>query len=203
MGTAHRLRGWTQMPEYRRSFAPGGTIFLTLVTNQRNPLFADPAAVSLLRRATAAVMQDFSFELLAAVVLPEHIHFLWELPPDDSDFSSCVGRIKVAVTCGLRARGAATDAVSSSRRRHRESGIWQRRFWEHTIRDEADFSAHMDYIHYNPVKHGRASCPHAWSYSSFHRWVRRGAYEADWCCVCYGRTAKPPRFDRIAGTVGE
>ena len=93
--------------------------------------------------------------------------------------------------------------MSASRRRRRERGVWQRRFWEHTIRDEKDFAAHMDYIHYNPVKHGHAGCPHAWAHSSFHRWVREGRYAADWACSCVRPVPQPATVSDAERTAGE
>ena len=88
----------------------------------------------------------------------------------------------------------APSGRAASRVKHRDADVWQRRFWEHTIRDESDRARHLDYIHYNPVKHGLATCPHAWPASSFPKWVANGSYERDWCCQCDGRTARPPDF---------
>jgi putative transposase len=102
--------------------------------------------------------------------------------------------------------GTLSVPSSPSRRRHRESDVWQRRFWEHWVRDEDDFQNHLHYVHYNPVKHGLCACPHAWPASSFHRWVARKAYEPDWCCSC---AAGPPAHARapypadLDVTVGE
>jgi len=181
-------------------------------------------------------MQEYPFLLLAGVVLPDHLHFLWELPHGDSDFSKRVGRLKALFTKSISTqigpetrsgarqrlpRAAHANRVSdthkgdiyncislpvrmvfASRNKHREAGVWQRRFWEHTIRDERDLQRHMDYIHYNPVKHGLTGCPHAWPHSSFQRWVEAGAYDPLWCCCCDGR---PPRrldlndIERCAG----
>ena len=176
------------MPDYRRAFVPGGTFFLTLVTHDRRPLLASAAAVTLLREAIATVQEDQPFTFDAGVVLPDHAHWMWTLPDGDADFSKRVGRIKAAFTKSLHPRPA---------------GVWQPRFWEHVLRDEADRRRLLDYIHYNPVKHGCATCPHGWSHSSFHRYLRAGFYEADWCCRCDGRVVRPPNFDAVAGVVGE
>jgi putative transposase len=101
-------------------------------------------------------------------------------------------------------RGVAPAAdLSASRRRKREREVWQRRFFEHTVRDEADFERIMNYLHYNPVKHGLATCPHAWPYSSFAKWVRAKAYRADWCCCCRGRRFRVPDFGDAADLAGE
>jgi putative transposase len=176
------------MPEYRRAFVPGGTFFFTLVTHDRQPSLASPEAVGLLRSAIATVQHDQPFTFDAGVVLPDHTHWLWTLPPGDADFSKRIGRIKALFTKSLDARPAA---------------VWQPRFWEHVVRDEADRNRLLDYIHFNPVKHGHAACPHGWAHSSFHRYVREGFYDPDWCCCCDGRVARPPDFDDMAGVVGE
>ena len=191
------------MPEYRRVYVPGGTFFLTLVTYNRTTLFAKPENISRLRSALATVKSEMPFEIEGAVVLPDHIHFLWTLPPGDTNYSKRVGRLKVLFTRALRGRGKLPQHVSASRRRHRESDVWQRRFWEHTIRDEQDLKQHLDYIHYNPVKHNLVSCPHLWSHSSFDTWVRKGGYPADWCCAHHGKPSQPPDFTKIADIVGE
>ena len=176
------------MPEYRRAFVPGGTFFLTLVTHDRRPLFASDATVALLRAAIATVQQDQPFTFDAGVVLPDHTHWIWTLPPRDADFSKRVGRIKALFTKSLDPRPAM---------------VWQPRFWEHVVRDESDRNRLLDYVHYNPVKHCHAACPHGWLHSSFHRYVRDGLYDADWCCCCDGRVVQRPNFDDMAGLVGE
>ena len=111
--------------------------------------------------------------------------------------------MKILFTRSLRGRRSLPQNVSASRRKHRESDVWQRRFWEHTIGDEADLEKHLDYIHYNPVKHGLVSCPHKWEYSSFRKWLERGNYEANWGCSCDGRQPQVPDFAEIAPKVGE
>jgi putative transposase len=182
------------MSQYRRYYIPGGTYFFTLVTYQRNPLFSEPENVSLLRAAITQTRKERPFEITASVVLHEHLHFLWTLPPDDADYSQRISRFKVLFTRSLRGKRSLPVNVSASRRRHRESDVWQRRFWEHTILDENDLQKHLDYIHYNPVKHGLVSCPHLWTYSSFHRWVERDKYQLSWGCCCDGRQTSAPDF---------
>lgn len=181
------------MPDYRRAHQPGGTFFFTLVTHGRRPLFADPGNVERLRAAVRAVMRERPFEFHAGVVLPDHAHYLWTLPPGDGDFSTRIGRMKVLFTQSLppTARRAA-QGRAASRVKHGDADVWQRRFWEHVIRDEGDRGRHLDYIHYNPVKHGVAACPHAWLASSFPKWVANGCYERDWCCGCNGQVVRPP-----------
>src|SRR2546423_15617184 len=112
----------------------------------------------------------------AEVVFPEHLHCLWRLPPGDYAFPMRWCLIKAYFTRMLP-RG---EASSVSRQRKGERGIWQRRYWEHVIRDEQDYQRHLDYIHYNPVKHGYVQAAKDWPYSSFHRWVAQGVYPVDW-----------------------
>lgn len=191
------------MPNYRRAYIPGGTVFLTLVTYQRQPLFAQPENVALLRQAVATIRADLPFEIVAAVVLLEHLHFIWKLPPEDSNYSQRVGRIKVLFTRGFNKNQLATEALSLSRSKHREQNIWQRRFWEHTIQNDNELKNCLDYIHYNPVKHGLVSCPHLWEYSSFHKWVRQDYYNYDWGCQCHAKKAILPDFSNLAEKLGE
>lgn len=191
------------MSEYRRWYLPGGSYFLTLVTYWRRPLFADESNVKCLRSALATVLQDLPFEIAAAIILPDHAHFIWTLPAGDAKYSKRVGRMKAEFTKQVRPAGHCRTVGSTSRRRHRESDVWQRRFWEHTIEDIEDFKAHLDYIHYNAVRHGYVSCPHLWPYSSFSRWVERGEYESGWACQCKGRKPEQLNFSSITHSVGE
>ena len=190
------------MPDYRRCYRPGGTFFFTIVTHQRRPLFADAANVERLRAAVRDVRSERAFDIVGAVVLPDHLHFLWSLPEGDVDYSRRIGRMKVLFTRSFQAVDH-SGATSASRERRRESGVWQRRFWEHTIRDEADLQAHLDYIHYNPVRHGLVACAHLWRFSSFERWVNRGGYAADWCCSCGGQKVSMPYPEKLGAAVGE
>ncbi|MDX2214837.1 MAG: transposase [Oculatellaceae cyanobacterium bins.114] len=185
------------MPQYRRVYTPGGTVSLTLVTYNRIPIFADSQNIVYLRSALAALRSEMPFEITAAVILPDHLHFLWTLPPDDCNYSKRIGRLKVLFTRSLRGKQALPQNVSLSRRKHRESNVWQRRFWEHTITDETDLANHFDYLHYNPVKHGLAKCPHQWQYSSFHRYVQREVYNRDWGCQCDGKSSELSIFDDV------
>jgi putative transposase len=161
----------------------------------RSPLFADAANGQRLRQATAKIRAEMPFDIVAAVVLPDHLHFVWGLGEgDDHNYSKRVGRLKVLFTRSQRGQNALPQAVSTSRRKHRESDVWQRRFWEHTIRDETEEERYVNYVHYNPVKHGFAGCPHAWPYSSFHRFVEAGLCAADWGCGCKGRVVERDLF---------
>jgi putative transposase len=179
------------MPEYRRANTPGSTIFLTLITYERQKLFSLTENIDKLRQACGVIMAEKPFTIDAAVILPEHIHFLWTLPPDDRDYSYRVGRMKVLFTRALCGENNLPDDVCDSRQKHRESDVWQRRFYEHTIRDEVDLRKHLDYLHFNPVKHGLVKCVHDWEYSSFHRGVKRGEYDVKWGCQCGGNIFTP------------
>lgn len=196
------------MREYIRMHAPGGQFFLTLVTHRRAAILCLHDHVQRLRCAMAETMKRHPFTIWGAVILPDHLHLLIELPPDDSDFSTRAALIKsrfkptsetLDTRCSSKAQpsprlesgSANRPTVSASQLRRRERDVWQRRFWEHTIRGPSDFEAHMDCVHYNPVKHGYAACPHAWPHSSFPKWVRAGRYPADWACSCV-RPAPPP-----------
>ena len=191
------------MSEYRRAHIPGSTVFITLVTYQRQKLFVAAENIDKLRQACATMIAEKPFAIEAAVILPEHIHFLWRLPPDDSDYSYRVGRMKVLFTRALRGVNVLPNDVSESRRKHRESDVWQRRFYEHTIRDEVDLRRHLDYLHFNPVKHGLVKCVHEWEYSSFHRSVRRGEYEHEWGCQCRNNQFSPEVMSLMNLEMGE
>jgi putative transposase len=128
------------------------------------------------------IRQAYPFGVRAFVLLPDHIHCIWELPGGDNDYSLRWGLIKKEFT--KRTKDWLNVAMpSASRLKHRESGVWQRRFWEHRIRDEEDFRAHFDYIHYNPVKHGLAGSAGEWEHSTFQAYVKAGVYPAHWGCT--------------------
>jgi len=185
------------MPEYRRLFRPGGTYFFTLVTVDRRPFLCDDLARFLLHESIAAARTNHPFHINGIVLMPDHLHMMITLPEDDQDFSHRLAAIKAIFTHDYLAAGGRESLQSASRRRHRHRGVWQRRFWEHLIRDQDDFNNHLDYIHYNPVKHSRAACPHAWAYSSFKRWVSSDGYEPSWQCICDGQCPVPPRFQGL------
>jgi putative transposase len=168
------------MPNYRRAFTPGGTFFFTVVTYRRHPVLTHPDMVSALRGAVRDTRAALPFIVVAAVVLPDHLHTIWELPEADADFSVRWSRIKQAVTHVYAGLPIAQVAPTASRVKRREGALWQRRFWEHRIRDDADLVRHVEYIHYNPVKHGHAARVGDWPHSSFHAYVRNGVYTADW-----------------------
>jgi len=168
------------MPRYRRASVPGGTYFFTLVTHGRKRILAADIGRSCLRRAFDETREQLPFEIVALCLLPDHLHCVWRLPSDDTDFSKRWARIKSLFSRYHRRESNIASSACPSRRRRREVQTWQRRFWEHLIRDEEDLRRHVDYIHYNPVKHGLVRNVRDWQWSTFHRYVRDGAYDVDW-----------------------
>jgi len=168
------------MSEYRRAYVPGGTFFFTVVTERRAPVFAEAKARGMLGSVMRCCRERYPMYILAIVLLPDHLHTIWTFPQGDSNYSTRWAWIKKEFTKCWLASGGQEQKSSASRLRERRRGVWQRRYWEHTIRDEEDLEAHFDYIHYNPVKHGLVRSPVAWPWSSFHRWVRAGVYPSNW-----------------------
>ncbi|KAA6186000.1 transposase [Thiohalocapsa marina] len=168
------------MSRYRRVTAAGACYFFTVVTERRRPLLTDEAPRRWLREAIAATRSDYPFAIDAWVLLPDHLHCIWTLPDGDADFSTHWRLIKRRFSQRANVLLHRDDWMSPSKRKHRESTIWQRRFWEHCIRNEGDYGAHMDYIHFNPVKHGLVTRVADWPYSTFHRLVAAGVYPPDW-----------------------
>jgi len=163
------------MTSYRRNFIPGGSFFFTVNLADRS-LSLLTAHVDLLRAAFREIHQRHPFTIDAIVVLPEHLHTVWTMPDGDADFATRWRQIKSTFSRNLKF----DEPVSPSRAARGERGIWQRRYWEHTIRDEEDYARHIDYVHINPVKHGLVNRVRDWAPSSFHRHVEFGIYPADW-----------------------
>ncbi len=163
------------MTDYRRAFVAGGCYFFTVITQDRRPLFADPANVARLREGFRRVKAAHPFDIDAAVILPEHLHTIWRLPEGDVDYPLRWRKIKHFFSIGMQV-GTLRPSLS---KRH-EKGVWQRRYWEHALRDEADWQRHMDYVHFNPVKHGHVSKPGDWPYSSFAQAEAAGLYSPGW-----------------------
>ena len=160
---------------YRRADVKGGTYFFTVNLAQRHlRLLLDH--VEILREAVKTVKQRHPFHIDAFVVLPDHLHAIWTLPPDDADFATRWMLIK----SGFSRHIAINESRNASRISKGERGIWQRRYWEHLIRDENDFERHVDYIHYNPVKHGYVHRASEWPYSNIHRHINAGIIADDW-----------------------
>jgi putative transposase len=170
------------LSNWRRAFCPGGTFFFTLATERRAPVFTTPRGRSILRTVTEGCRQRWPFEILAIVLLPDHLHALWRIPDGDSAYPRRWAWIKKEFTQQWLAEGGREQPISGSRSKEGRRGVLQRRYWEHMIRDETDHKRHVD-IHYNPVKHGHASCPAEWPWSSFHRYLRAGVYSSDWGCT--------------------
>jgi len=163
------------MTRYRRNIVAGGTFFFTAnLADRRERLLVEH--IGPLREAFQIVRKRHPFALDAIVVLPDHLHAIWTLPDDDADYATRWRLIKSTFSRAV----PQSERISLSRHAKAERGIWQRRYWEHTIRDEVDFARHVDYIHINPVKHGLVSRVRDWPYSSFHRMVREDVYPADW-----------------------
>lgn len=172
---SERIAGGRRVPDYRRLRVPGGTYFFTVnLLDRSRRLLVDN--IDALRAAVRAARAQAPFHIDAWVVLPEHMHCIWTLPPGDADYSGRWRAVKKHFSKAMHA-GEARSPVRLARG---ERGIWQRRFWEHTIRDDADYARHVDYVHFNPVKHGLVPEPALWPYSSFHRAVAAGWYPATW-----------------------
>jgi putative transposase len=163
------------MTDYRRNFVAGGSFFFTVNLAERH-LRLLTEHIDELRAAFRQTRERHPFTTDAIVVLPDHPHAVWTLPDGDRDFAKRWRLIKSTFSRGF----ATGEPVSASRAAKRERGIWQRRYWEHTIRDESDFGRHIDYVHINPVKHGLVTRVSDWPHSSFHRMVKLGIYPEDW-----------------------
>jgi putative transposase len=163
------------MPRYLRAKIKGSVFFFTAVlADRRSSLLVDE--IDRFRRSYRAVQQGRPFETIAICILPDHLHALWALPEGDADFSTRWSLIKSGFSRGFDP----AQSRSSSKVAKREKGVWQRRYWEHAIRDDADLERHVDYIHFNPVKHGYVTRVSDWPHSSFHRYVEGGLLVADW-----------------------
>jgi putative transposase len=163
------------MPNYRRAFVPGGCWFFTAnLLDRRSGLLIKE--IEALREATRRTRERYPFRIDAFVVLPDHVHAIWTLPSDDADFSTRWRLIKIQFSKSI----PKIERLSEVRRERGERGIWQRRFWEHLIRDEEDYRRHVEYCYINPVKHGLVSRVRDWPFSSFHRDVAAGLFPEDW-----------------------
>jgi putative transposase len=164
------------MANYRRAWHPGGTYFFTvnLLQRQGNNLLV--RHIDVLRKVVASVRQRHPFRIHGWTVMPDHLHCVIELPMNDDDFATRWRLIKMEFSKAL----PRIERISQVRAKRGERGIWQRRYWEHLIRNEADYRAHMDYVHINPVKHGLVKHVADWPYSTFHRLAEQGVYPPDW-----------------------
>ncbi|MCF7971868.1 MAG: transposase [Methylococcaceae bacterium] len=164
------------MRTYIRAKLTGGVYFFTVNLAERHNNDLLISNIELLREAFRLTKQQRPFIIEACVILPEHLHCIWRLPEGDHDFSTRWRLIKTHFSKNI----ALHERISNSRKRKKERGIWQRRFWEHLIKDEEDYKNHLDYIHYNPVKHGYVQRAIDWRYSSFDLWLKREVYTSDW-----------------------
>lgn len=164
------------MRHYIRQREPGGWYFFTVVTHKRLPILTSAENIERLRRAIRIVKQAHPFTIDGIVIMPDHLHTIWKLPEGDDNYPMRWAQIKRQFTMLL----ATGEEVNRSRTSKRERGIWQRRYWEHMIRDDEDWRRHMDYLHYNPVKHGYVARAEDWPYSSLASCQRKGWYEVGW-----------------------
>jgi putative transposase len=168
------------MSRYRRANIAGATYFFTVVTYRRQPILCDAPVREALREAVMVVREARPFTIDAWVLLPDHLHCIWTLPPGDNNFSVRWALIKRRVSLACGALYKRHDWLTASKIKHREATFWQRRYWEHQIRDEADYQRHVDYVHWNPVKHQLVGRVHEWPHSTFHHHVERGIYPGNW-----------------------
>ncbi len=168
------------MSNYRRAKISGACYFFTVVTFRRRNILIDNDSRIWLREAIIKTRERYPFTIDAWVLLPNHIHCMWTLPENDADFSVRWNGIKRRFSIRAKHKFHKSEWMNTSKQKYRESTIWQRRFWEHQIRDNKDYQRHMDYIHYNPVRHGLVKMVKDWEYSTFHRSVQKGLYTMDW-----------------------
>lgn len=168
------------MPNYRRPFVAGGTFFFTVVTHERQPILTSKIARDCLRKTLQLERSKRPFTIDALVLLPDHLHSIWTLPSNDSDFSVRWNRIKASFTQEYMSSQGAEGYLSQSRLKRGERGVWQRRFYVHSVRNPRDLKPCIDCVHINPLKHGLVDKVQDWKWSSFHRYVKLGEYSIDW-----------------------
>ena len=179
------------MSRYRRADVAGGSYFFTVVTERRQRILTEPAMRAALRESIETVRATRPFRIEAWVLLPDHLHAIWTLPEGDADFATRWRLIKAGVTRRCGALYGQPQHLTARRAAKGCGTLWQHRYWEHLLRDERDFRQHMDYLHYNPVKHGLVQAVKDWPWSSFHLEVARGRYPEDWAGI--GRAGHDPR----------
>jgi putative transposase len=168
------------MPNYRRVKIKGGTYFFTLVTYQRQRLFSLPHIRLMFLDAVDYVKKYHPFQLIAYCILPDHVHLICQIPEDDDNYSIRISLIKRRFSKQYISHYGSQPQKNVSYEKRQETGIWQRRFWEHSIRDDEDLNRHFDYVHFNPVKHGLVEKVCDWEHSSFHEFVENGHYGLSW-----------------------
>ena len=168
------------MPRYRRETQPGASYFFTVISEHRQRILTDAVVRTALRAAISAVRRTRPFRIEGWVLLPDHLHAIWTLPVGDADFATRWREIKRRVTRAIGTHYYRADLHTAHRAAKGCGTVWQHRYWEHRIRDETDFSTHLDYLHFNPVKHGLVARVMDWPYSTFHRLVASGHYPNNW-----------------------
>jgi putative transposase len=168
------------MPDYRRIFIEGGTYAFTVVTHHRQPLFLDSTNLDILFTAIQKTQQLYPFDQIAYCILPDHIHCIWTLPIGDSNYPIRWKLIKSKFSKLYQDTYGLCQSSIKSRIKRGEVAIWQRRFWEHTIKDDDDLYNHINYIHYNPIKHGYVDNPIEWKWSSYSKFEMDGYYPDPW-----------------------
>jgi putative transposase len=168
------------MSNYRRANIKGASYFFTVVTERRQAILTNDDVRNALRNAILKIRESHPFHIDAWVLLPDHLHCIWTLPEGDADFSSRWRLIKREVTVSIGKKYFQENLQTERKKLKQQGTIWQNRFWEHLIKDENDFSRHMDYLHFNPVKHGLVEKVNQWPWSTFHRLVEQGVYPIDW-----------------------
>lgn len=169
------------MADYLRWKRPGGCYFFTVVSYKRRNIFESDSCRALLRDSINEVRAERPFETCGFCLLPNHFHCIWRLPEGDDDYSTRWSIIKRTFSQRYLAAGGHETQQTLSRQNKREVGVWQRRFWEHVIRDEDDYVNHLHYIHYNPKKHGFVKCVEDWPWSTYHKFCKKGMYDNyDW-----------------------
>ncbi len=168
------------MANYIRSYTRGASYFFTLVTHNRRKIFCNKDFLIAFRISIKQVQANYPFKIIAWVQLPDHLHCIWEIEDKGTNYSQCWSQIKRNTTKLCPQYHLPMDEMSYSQVSRNEKGIFQRRFFEHQIRNNMDFKNHIDYLHYNPVKHGFVNNVKDWQYSTFHRFVKEGIYPLDW-----------------------
>ncbi|MBX9347481.1 transposase [Chromobacterium vaccinii] len=168
------------MARFRGDRLSGGCYFFTVVTERRQPILLEPDVRAALREAILAVRRERPFAIDGWVLLPDHLHAIWSMPDGGADYAMCWREIKRRVTRLVGKRYFRAEWQSVHRAAKGCGTLWRHRYWEHRIRDEADFTAHLDDVHFNPVKHGIAAIAAEWPYSTFHCYVQAGWYPIDW-----------------------
>jgi putative transposase len=164
------------MTNYRRANFPGGYYFFTVITYNRRKFLTTDLARGCLHHVWQEIKSRRPFELVAVCLLPEHLHCVWKLPEDDCDFSIRWSSIKGVFSREYNKQRKSRSDSRPSLLRRRESALWQRRYWEHQIRDENDLQSHVDYIHYNPIKHNLVKNLDDWPWSTYPRYLKEGFY---------------------------